>query len=38
MTISIGIYVFDEVEVLDLAGPYEVFTAASRVNSRSDPA
>lgn len=31
MTISIGIYVFDNMEVLDFAGPYEVFTTATRV-------
>jgi transcriptional regulator GlxA family with amidase domain len=33
-TITIGIFVFDEVEALDFAGPYEVFTTASRVNAR----
>jgi len=31
MTRTIGIYVFDKVEVLDFAGPYEVFTCATRV-------
>ncbi len=31
---SIGIYVFDEVEVLDFAGPFEVFSTASRVAAR----
>lgn len=31
---SIGIFVFDTIEVLDFAGPYEVFTTASRVNKR----
>lgn len=36
MTISIGVFVFNEVEVLDFAGPYEVFTTASRVYGRSD--
>lgn len=35
MTISIGIYVFDRVEVLDFAGPYEVFTTAARVAKAS---
>jgi transcriptional regulator GlxA family with amidase domain len=30
----IGIYVFDEVEVLDFAGPFEVFSTAARVSSR----
>lgn len=36
MGYSIGIYIFDQVEVLDLAGPYEVFTTASRVQRRLD--
>lgn len=31
MTRIVGIYVFDNVEVLDFAGPYEVFTCATRV-------
>ena len=31
MTYSVGIFVFENVEVLDFAGPYEVFTTASRV-------
>ena len=34
MTQRIGIYVYDQVEVLDFAGPYEVFTTASRVYAR----
>jgi transcriptional regulator GlxA family with amidase domain len=33
----IGIHVFDEVEVLDFAGPYEVLTTAARVQSRTQP-
>ena len=33
----IGIHVFDQVEVLDFAGPYEVFTTAARVHGRSHP-
>ncbi len=37
MTRTIGIYVFDDVELLDLAGPYEVFTCASRVHARLNP-
>lgn len=37
MTISTAIYIFDDVEVLDFAGPYEVFTTASRVAQRSAP-
>jgi transcriptional regulator GlxA family with amidase domain len=36
MTIAVGIYLFPEVEVLDFAGPYEVFTTASRVFARSN--
>jgi len=28
---NIGIFVFDEVEVLDFAGPFEVFSTASRI-------
>ena len=34
MCTAVGIHVFDEVEVLDFAGPYEVFTTASRVHQR----
>ena len=34
MTRTIGILVYDDVEVLDFAGPYEVFTTASRVARR----
>jgi transcriptional regulator GlxA family with amidase domain len=37
MTLSVGIFVFDDVEALDLAGPYEVFTTASRVHGRLHP-
>ncbi|MES2581317.1 MAG: DJ-1/PfpI family protein [Pseudomonadota bacterium] len=37
MTRTIGIFVFDDVELLDLAGPYEVFTCASRVHTRLNP-
>jgi transcriptional regulator GlxA family with amidase domain len=37
MTRTIGIFVFDDVELLDLAGPYEVFTCASRVHARMNP-
>lgn len=35
---NIGILVFDGVELLDMAGPYEVFTTAARVHARSQPA
>lgn len=34
---TVGIFVFEQVEVLDFAGPFEVFTTASRVASRSEP-
>lgn len=37
MTYYVAILVFDDVEALDFAGPYEVFTTASRVHSRSHP-
>lgn len=32
--LQVAILVFDQVEVLDFAGPYEVFTTASRVHQR----
>ncbi|AOO66466.1 DJ-1/PfpI family protein [Sulfurospirillum halorespirans] len=35
MAYSVGIYIFDNVEVLDFAGPYEVFTTASRVFNKT---
>lgn len=34
---NIGIYVYDQAEVLDFSGPFEVFTTASRVHARSRP-
>lgn len=37
MSIHIGIFVFDDVEVLDFAGPYEVFTCATRMHARQYP-
>ncbi|NHZ41611.1 DJ-1/PfpI family protein [Massilia aquatica] len=37
MTRTIGIYVFDDVEVLDFAGPYEVFTCATRMAAKLTP-
>jgi transcriptional regulator GlxA family with amidase domain len=37
MTITVAIYIFPDVEVLDFAGPYEVFTTASRVYKRQNP-
>jgi len=36
-TLRVHILVFDGVEVLDFAGPYEVFTTASRVYGRQHP-
>ncbi|MFN2198384.1 MAG: DJ-1/PfpI family protein [Anaerolineales bacterium] len=33
----IGIYIYDQVEVLDFAGPYEVFTTAARLAARQQP-
>lgn len=33
----IGVLVFDDMELLDMAGPYEVFTTAARVHGRSQP-
>ena len=38
MTLRVGIYIYSDVEVLDFAAPYEVFSTASRVFARSDPA
>ena len=37
MTRKIGIFLYPEVEVLDFAGPYEVFTSATRVQRLQDP-
>lgn len=36
--LNVAILVFDDVEALDFAGPYEVFTTASRVLARTQPA
>lgn len=33
MTINVGIYIYNEVEVLDFAGPFEVFSTASKVKA-----
>lgn len=35
--LNVGILVFDEVEALDFAGPYEVFTTAVRMHARLHP-
>lgn len=37
MTLTVGITLFPDVEVLDFTGPYEVFTTASRVARRREP-
>ncbi len=37
MTRTVGIFVFENIEVLDFAGPFEVFTTASRVFGRTNP-
>jgi len=37
MTTAVAIYLFPDAEVLDFAGPYEVFTTASRVFRRERP-
>jgi transcriptional regulator GlxA family with amidase domain len=37
MTINVGIYIYNNVEVLDFAGPFETFSTASRVKARIDP-
>lgn len=34
---TVGIYLFDKVEVLDFAGPFEVFSTASRVRIHQQP-
>ncbi|MDM0077747.1 DJ-1/PfpI family protein [Variovorax sp. J2P1-59] len=36
-TLRVAILAFDDVEALDLAGPYEVFTTASRMGQRAAP-
>jgi transcriptional regulator GlxA family with amidase domain len=37
MTRNVGIHIFDEIEVLDLGGPFEVFSTASRMKARLNP-
>ena len=34
---NIGIYIYDDAEVLDFTGPFEVFTTAARVKARNEP-
>lgn len=36
-TVQVGIFVFERMEVLDFAGPFEVLTTAARVWARSHP-
>lgn len=36
-TITVGIFVFDDVELLDFAGPYEVFTTAAHLRKVDHP-
>lgn len=38
MSVNVGIFLFEDVEALDFAGPYEVFTTASRVAKKFEPA
>lgn len=37
MTRTVAIFLYPDVEVLDLAGPFEVFHSASRMRQRMDP-
>jgi len=37
MTNTIGIYIYPKAEVLDYAGPFEVFNTASRMHTRLNP-
>jgi transcriptional regulator GlxA family with amidase domain len=34
---NVGIYIYDQAEVLDFSGPFEVFSTASRVCADTDP-
>ena len=36
-TLNVGIFVFDDVEVLDFAGPFQVFTTAERIAHPDKP-
>ncbi len=33
---NVGIYIYDNAEVLDFSGPFEVFSTAARVNGTPD--
>jgi transcriptional regulator GlxA family with amidase domain len=37
MATNVGVYIYNDVEVLDFAGPFEVFSTASRVKARINP-
>ena len=37
VVMNVGIYIYDQAEVLDFSGPFEVFATASRVCPASDP-
>lgn len=34
---NVGLFIFDDIEVLDLGGPFEVFSVATRVKARLEP-
>jgi transcriptional regulator GlxA family with amidase domain len=34
---NVGIYIYDQAEVLDFSGPFEVFSTASRICTSGDP-
>lgn len=34
---NVGIYIYDQAEVLDFSGPFEVFSTASRICQQSNP-
>ena len=34
---NVGIYIYDQAEVLDFSGPFEVFSTASRICTSEDP-
>lgn len=37
MNLNVGIYIYDQAEVLDFSGPFEVFSTASRIAFSRDP-
>lgn len=34
---NVGLFIFDDIEVLDLGGPFEVFSVAARIKPRLEP-